>query len=118
MLVIINMSLLAEKVYSVPDVTMHNGRVYDKQTKKLITGILTIYRESGELSAELPCVNGKVNGIVKTYYKVGKVLEEVFVNDNVAVEGYEYNTNNQKKKLKNDYLKSVTRKFRSLTHSE
>lgn len=44
----------------------------------LFTGLTTSYFSNGQISKEVPYVNGKIHGTEKHYYESGRIKEEAF----------------------------------------
>lgn len=88
-LILLNMILYGNNIYTEEEVyydynskpVVFRGIAHEKNTKKLITGIIKKYdKKTGHLIFEAEYENGKMNGLIKSY-KNGWLLEESYYKD-------------------------------------
>jgi len=77
--------LASKKIYNFKDTYKANSTFYDRNTKKLIDGVIKSYYPSGKVEQTLPCTQGMPNGASTLYDETGKVISITHYKDGIEV---------------------------------
>lgn len=82
-LLLISSIFATQNIYDSKDITQINNKLYNKNSKQLITGTINAYFKSGKLKESIPCISGIPNGTAIEYNEKGNIITKRVYKDGI-----------------------------------
>jgi len=93
---IFSLAYASQKVYTIEQVIIKNGYAYNIQDNELISGIVRMYYDTGELLKEVSLRNGLRHGPTRSFGQQGNLYEEMIYDNEDLISGSRYDENGKK----------------------